>query len=216
MSDNSSFFPIQGGSGDPTKAPVGGLVIGGLPFAWQRSIVSQYANSPILLNLIAKFAAAMEQKWNLDNFYDLVWNVQTATGWGLDVWGHIVVVSRTLQVATRYFGFEEGAPDYDPFDTSPFYSGAPTTNAYVLSDDVFRLLIIAKAAANIWDGSIAGANAILNILFPNRGVCYLADNGDMTMTYTFQFLPTPVELAIIETSKVLPRPTGVAVKFAVG
>ncbi len=35
------------------------------------------------------------------------------------------------------------------------------------------------------------------------------------MTYTFGFAPTEIELAIIETSNVLPRPTGVRVLYDV-
>lgn len=32
----------------------------------------------------------------------------------------------------------------------------------------------------------------------------------MTMSYTFDFQPTPVEMAIIQQSGVLPKPTGVS------
>lgn len=209
------YFPAPYGSGDPTVAPVGGLVIGGLPFAWQETIISQYANSETLLGIIATFAEAIDQQVNIDSFYDNLWNIATCQGYGLDVWGRIVVVNRTLQVSSRYFGFNEGLPDYDPFNTSPFYSGQQTTTSFTLSDDAFRTLILAKALHNICYGSIPGINAILQLLFPGRGPCYVQDNEDMTMTYVFGFTPTPVELAIIETSNVLPRPTGVAVKYSV-
>ena len=67
----------------------------------------------------------------------------------------------------------------------------------------------------ISDGSIPAINQILLNLFPDRGNAWVTDGQDMTMTYTFGFQPTPVELAIIETSNVLPRTTGVAVKFSV-
>ncbi len=35
---------------------------------------------------------------DLNAFYDLVWNVATAQGWGLDVWGRIVGVTRNLNI----------------------------------------------------------------------------------------------------------------------
>jgi hypothetical protein len=211
-----NYFPAPGNTGAIGQGGIGkDFQVGQPPFSWQLTALSQYANSPKLLALIASFAEAMDQQANIDAFYDQVWNVATAEGWGLDVWGRIVVVSRTLQVSSRFFGFEEGTPDYDPFNTSPYFSGGATTSSFTLSDDAYRVLIIAKAAANICDGSVPGINAILQILFPNRGPCYVTDNQDMTMTYTFGFAPTPVELAIIETSNVLPRPSGVAVHFNV-
>lgn len=211
----NDFFPPQTGTGAIGKGGAGNLVIGGPSFDWQATVVSQYANSDVLMNVIASFAEAIDQKINIDNFYDKLWNIATAEGFGLDVWGRIVVIERTLQVNTRYLGFEEGDPDYDPFNVSPFYSGGGTTTSVSLSDTAYRVLILAKALHNICFGSVPGINAILQLLFPNRGPCYVTDNGDMTMTYTFGFVPTPVELAVIETSNVLPRPTGVAVNYSV-
>lgn len=195
---------------------IGDIVIGGNSFPWLATVMSQYGNSPIMLALMQNYAEAVDPKASIDDFYDNVWNIQTARGWGLDVWGRIVVVSRTLSVTTRYFGFiEGGTADYDPFNVSPFYSGQAATSSYMLADDAFRTLILAKALANIWDGSIQGANNILQLLFPNRGACYLTDNQNMTMTYTFYFQPTQVELAIITGSGVLPRPAGVAVNYSI-
>jgi len=96
------------------------------------------------------------------------------------------------------------------FGNSIWYSGQPIGTAnYALSDDVFRQVIFAKAAANIWDGSIPGLNKILRLLFPDR-VAYVTDGQNMTMTYTFTWLLTPVELSLVETANVLPRPCGVA------
>lgn len=195
----------------------GTIVVGGNPFDWQETIISQYANSDKLVALVGSFASACDQKADMDAFYDLLWNIQTATGYGLDVWGRIVVVNRTLEVNSRYFGFDEGNEnsDYDPFNQSPFYSGGGTTTSYRLEDDAFRLLIYAKALANITYGSIPGINAILQLLFPMRGPVYVEDNGNMEMTYVFGFVPTPVEVAIVETSNVMPRPTGVSVAYSI-
>jgi hypothetical protein len=126
--------------------------------------------------------------------------------------GVFVGVGRVLNVATgTYFGFTgpSGASG-DPYNQSPFYSGAPTTSNYALSDDGFRTLIYAKAAANITDGSVASINQILLTLFPGRGNCYVVDNLDMTMIYHFEFILTPVEAAIVSQSGVLPKPAGVS------
>jgi hypothetical protein len=120
-----------------------------------------------------------------------------------------------------------------------FYSGFGLTSNYSLSDEAYRKLIMAKAAQNLSSCSIADINQILLRLFPNRGNCYCADgyqggqwfgfqesitalpfnqgqfyageplNNVMTMQYVFDFQLSPVEMAIVSNSGVLPKPTGV-------
>jgi len=209
------YFPHPKQSGGIGEGGIGDFAIGGQFYDWQATVISQYANSGRILGIIASFAAAMEQKTDVDAFYDKLWNIDTAEGYGLDVWGRIVVIKRTLSVSSRFLGFEEGGPDYDPFNVSPFYAGGGPTQSFELSDGAYRVLILAKALANITFGSTPGINAVLQLLFPLRGPCYVVDNQDMTMTYTFGFVPTPVEVALITSSNVLPRPTGVAVSYQV-
>lgn len=194
---------------------------GSIPtFNWLLTVISQYANSPRLLSMLQSFNDAMDQTYDFEQFYDLIWNVATAQGYGLDVWGRIVGVVRTLEVsAGKYVGFEEGGTtDYDVFGpggSSPFYSGQPGTTNYTLTDDAFRQLIYAKAAANICSGSVPAINAILMSLFGSSGRCYVTDNGDMTMTYTFDFALSPVQESIILQSGVLPKPVGVSATVVV-
>ena len=45
-------------------------------------------------------------------------------------------------------------------------------------------------------------------LLPSK--VYVVDNLNMTMTYKFEFTPTPVQLAILTQSGVFPKPTGVS------
>lgn len=183
---------------------------------WSDTIISQYANSPTLVQLIVNLNQYIDPNANLDQFYDLIWNVDTAIGYGLDVWGRIVGVGRVLQVASGiYFGFAEAgdATSESPFNSGgPFYSGGATTGNFALSDDAFRLLIFAKALSNITNGSIPAINQILLNLFPNRGNAWVTDGQNMTMTYTFHFSPilSPVEFAIVSQSGVLPKPVGVS------
>lgn len=185
------------------------------PFDLWDTVISQYANSPILMQLILNFDSYLDQTQNLDNFVGFMRDISSASGYGLTVWGNIVGVSQTLHIVgdQKYFGFEEATPisadTFGPGGQSPFYSGVPLTSNFNLSDDAFRLLIIAKALANLSSGSIDSINKILVSLFPNRGNAFATDGLDMTGTYTFNFILTPVELAIIEQSGVLPKSTGV-------
>lgn len=197
---------------------IGNFIIGVSPigdiqsFDVWKTIISQYANSPVLTRLIQNMDAYLDQTLNFQSFYDLVFNVDTAQGHGLDVWGRIVVVSRILSVpiSDHYLGFEEAQPGSYPFNEAPFFSGQQVTNNFILSDSAYRKLIFVKALANICDGSIPAINQILLNLFPNRGNCYVVDGLNMTMQYKFDFALTPVELAIIAQSGALPKSTGVS------
>lgn len=193
---------------------IGVSPMGDIPWLdWWTTVISQYANSPILAGLVTNFSEAVDPTADFDSFFDLIWNVDTAQGRGLDVWGRIVGVSRTIAVANtdEYFGFEEGGdPNYQPFNTAPFFSGQPTTDNFDLTDSAYRRLIFAKALTNISDGSIPAINQMLVNLFPNRGNCFVRDNLDMTMTFVFQFVLSPVELGIVLGAGVLPKPTGVS------
>lgn len=185
-----------------------------MTFDWRTTLFSQYANSPVMLALLENFNQAVNVAGSIDNFYRDVWDLNTAIGWGLDFWGRIVGVQRVIPVAaTKYFGFQEaGNISADPFGQSPFYPGFSSDFSFPLSDDAFRTLIYAKAASNIWDGSIPGLNRILRLLFPGAPI-YVEDNQNMTMTIVLGFAPSPVQQSILFNTGVLPRPAGVSVSY---
>jgi len=209
----------------PNPAPgsnaIGQFVIGVSPIGtipafdpW-ATVISQYGNSDRIDALITTLNEALDLTEDFDNFYDYIWNVATAQGAGLDIWGRIVGVTRTLQLPSgtnQFLGFDEpGDPAEVGFNQAPFFTGTVLTSNVQLDDADFRNLILAKAASNICDGSILATNAILLALFPHRGDAYVVDNQNMTMELKFAFALTPVEQAIVETAGVLPRPNGVLV-----
>lgn len=175
-----------------------------------QTIISQYANSPVICALITSFAEMIDPTAKIEAFFDLVFDLNTAQGHGLDVWGRIVGVSRVLNlpVAGEYLGFSQ-ASDAEPFGQAPFFNRQTLTTNFALSDTAFRRLIFAKALANISDGSIPSINRILALLFGQYGNCYVTDGRNMTMTYTFGDTLAPVDLAIVSQSGILPKPVGV-------
>jgi hypothetical protein len=185
----------------------------------EATVISQFGNSPILLQLINNMNAYIDPSVNINNFYSWIWNVDTAVGVGLDIWGRIVGVGRVLEIATvNWFGFT--TPDGTeqsglPFRQAPFYHGTPTTSNFALLDDPYRALILAKALANICNATIPAINQILINLFGPGGELeipgnsYVTDSGNMKMTYTFGSALDPVSLAIVFQSGVLPTPAGV-------
>lgn len=175
-----------------------------------KTIVSQYASSPALTAIIHNINVYLDPRANFDAFISMVWDVRTAQGWGLDVWGRIVGVGRVLTIATdEIFGFDE-AGDTEGFDVGRFYNDDVLTENYALSDTAYRSLILAKAAANLTDCSIPAINAILATLFPDNLPAYVVDNLDMSLVYTFTGQLSPVDLSIVVQSGVLPKPAGVS------
>lgn len=175
----------------------------------EQTIISQYANSPTLVQLVKNFNDYIDPAADIDAFLTNVMDVQTATGFGLDIWGRIVGVTRNIKVtqAQSNFGFSEGL-NYQPFGQAPFYAGS-SSNVYSLSDDAFRTLILVKALANISDCSVASFNRLLQNLFAGRGRCYVQDTGAMQLRYVFEFDLLPYEASIIQNSGAFPRPAGV-------
>lgn len=155
---------------------------------FDKTVISQYSNSTVLAQLITNLNQYIDPSANLEQFYNLIWNVDTAEGYGLDVWGRIVGINRVIQVAAgSYFGFQE-ANDRTGFNQSPFMLfGSPTTVNYSLTDEAFRLLIFAKAASNITDCSIPAINQILRNLFPGRGNVYVTDGANAIFGTFFGF-----------------------------
>ena len=179
----------------------------------QQTIISQYANSPALTALIALWNDAIDPNANLAQFYADYWDINTAVGAGLDNWGIILGVSRYLTIPSTntYFGFYDGAGDWLGFNQAPFNSGATATQCIALPDNEYLQLLLTKAAANICRTTIQALSRLVQNLFGSFGPCYALDLGGMMMSYVFQFNLTPVQLAIVESSGVLPHPTGVGV-----
>jgi hypothetical protein len=177
-----------------------------------QTIITQYQASPIINTLLSNWNVNLDPVSRLVSFYNTIWNIATASGYGLDVWGRIVGVVRTLQVPQtfNYFGFQE-ATGTQPFNYGTFYTGGgvgTTTTALTLTDAVFRQLILLKARANITNCSGKDLNALLAALYAGRGQCYVADNGNMRFTYVFKFFLTPSDYTLLAQSGVLPRPAG--------
>ena len=126
MTDTGPAYPPPPAEGSNAigRFEIGVSPVGDIPhFDVWTTILSQYANSPILTGIIENAAEAIDQTENLNAFYDNIWNIASAVGYGLDVWGRIVGVERNIQVqVTEWFGFSEAEPGSLSFDnTQAFY-----------------------------------------------------------------------------------------------
>lgn len=181
----------------------------------ERTVISQYGQSPTMVALMENMNAYIDPRVDLDAFYAAVFNVDTAVGFGLDIWGRIVGVNRLLRLSINdpILGFDNPSspPDWQSFGHGRFATGsaAAAGQAYELPDDAFRVLILTKALANIVSTSARSLNQLLRNLFPGRGRVYVRDLGGMAMQFVFNFSLTPVEYAIVSQSGALPHPGGV-------
>jgi hypothetical protein len=175
-----------------------------------QTVLSQYQNSPVILALLDAFNSSIDPSVDIDNWYRQVWNIKTAEGYGLDVWGRIVGVSRYVNMTySKRLGFATG---FYPFGEAPWYDNNSATNNLRLDDGGFRTLILLKAFVNIMRCSVPMLNQLLLMMFPGQR-CYVLDTGNMTFVYHFEFTPTPVQIAIMTGSGVMPHPAGVSASF---
>ena len=146
--------------------------------------ILQYANSPRISQLLddIKYYFNDENFW--DDFYTKIWNIETATKIGLDIWGAIVNIPRNLDT-------DEGI--------------------YSLSDEQYRKVILLKAFANIAATVPETFNRVLRTLFEDRGLCFCHDLGEMSMSYVFMFKLEAWEKALFKAKDILPRPAGVLI-----
>ena len=147
----------------------------------EQTIISQYANSPTITSLIGSFNAAVDPIDNINNFLTWIWQVSTAQGFGLDIWGRIVGVSRVV----------------------------PTNPATVLTDPQFLQLILLKALANISRTSSYSINSLLIDWIGSEGRAYVNDLGNMEIKYQFEFDLQEFQIVIITQSGIFLRPAGV-------
>lgn len=200
------------------------------------TFLSQYDTSPTIVQLVLNAAAHFSATSSIQSFYDNIWNLNTAVGYGLDVWGRIVGINRVLHLTLppNYVGFTGGFTGTPPVAGDPTlqanWSGFPLgdfvdeaifftneqslTFSFSLTDQSYRTLIFAKAFFNISDCSATSINKSLTLLFGPDGLSpimppvYVQDNLNMSINYVFGAAPTPFQLAILK-SGVIPSPAGV-------
>lgn len=178
----------------------------------EKTLISQYANSPVICAIIGRFNHCIDPRADLMRFYDVVWNVETAEGFGLDIWGRIVGIEREVRIKAEdeFIGFAAG---FTPFDHGVWSIDESTDRKYRMDDETYRKIIMLKALSNIIYATAPNINQLLIEMFGKRGRAYYVKNGTMAARYVFEFYLLPVERALIRQSDLLPRPCGVLLDF---
>ena len=166
-----------------------------------ETIQSQYATSKRVMQVINAFWQALNPKADIKLLYNKLINPETAEGYGLDVWGRIVAIGRSLRATNDtlpYFAFK--APGQvvnelgENFDNAPFYK---LVNGKVqLSDPAYRTYIFLKA--------------MVKMLFPDADIQIL-HTGTMALRV---LILSPLSVADIATLNNLPwLPAGVGLEM---
>lgn len=158
-------------------------------------MISQYANSPTFTSLDNGLQALFDDSGFVKNWYDVVFNLETATGYGLDVWGLILNRSRE---------FEYNGNKY-------YLQGAQTIGGTSFSaeqmENLYRKVLQLTAMRYIGNASIASLNNLIQFIFADEGECYCLEYGTMQIRYVFRFYMNNILKAVIET--INPHPSGV-------
>lgn len=188
---------------------------------YQKTVMRQYSNAQTLRALLDSFDQWVDLDKFTADFLANVWDISTARGFGLDIWGRILGRDRYIQIEQTpgdNFGFDINATpgtQWKPWSQAPFYNGQSTgTTAFALQDDAYRQLLMVKAAANIASTDVPSINALMRAMFGHRGPSYVGYDPDtpMHIGYHFDFFPTSVERSIIE-SGLFPQPAGTTVRY---
>lgn len=128
----------------------------------QPYVLSQYSASPTITKLLKDFRDNIDTQADINLFMEKIMNIETAEGAGLDVWGNIVNISRTISL---------------------------NGNTITLDDTHFRKLLMYKALANITDSSLASLNRMLPLLFDDASFSVknvIVEGTDGTQKYNQQ------------------------------
>jgi hypothetical protein len=178
-----------------------------------KTIMSQYANSPRLMHIITSLWQAIDPSRFTQDFYQLVMNIPTANGYGLDIWGRIVGIGRSVTFVNpdgEYFGFEQG---FYPFNERPFSAPGSGSDTWELTNDAYRELILFKALSNIVYATAPNINALMRSMFDLP--CYCLLTGPMKMRYVFEFDLSAYQRHLVYNTDILPRPCGVEIDIII-
>lgn len=161
------------------------------PFNPLDTVLSQYKSSPTIVQLVENLDQQINPAANFQMFYDYVWNISTAQGFGQDILGRIVNMPRQIS------------------NVPAIYPSTSTPGTVSLTDAQYQIALLVKAWSNISNSSASGINNGLRIFARGRGNAFVQRAGTMKIRYTFYFAPEPYEYAIITTGNIAVRPAGV-------
>lgn len=181
-------------------------------------VTSEYQNQPNFNAMLAFMVAVPVQVQSLMNqmngtalpsLFDLA---TPPVGNQLDILGQWAGISRNVNIPITGVFFSWDGTDFTlGWDYGSWQSDTQPTSIVALPDDAYLTLILAKIAANNWNGTTNGAYEIWDALFPQFTIL-IQDNCNMT--YAMAIIGGIVDsltLALITGGYIQLRPEGVQI-----
>ena len=183
-----------------------------------RCILWQYNDAERLQSLIKQ-----KQEWLIDHHTDFwawwvknVFDLRTASDFGLAVWGIILEESREVFMSAARpgypaFGFGEYRKNFGKSNFRRLHDGYTK-----LALEQYRLLLQLRYFKLISRGTVSEINAFLKMLFQGQGRVFVLDPLDMSFAvYVFTFSPTSMQKFVLDDMDALPRPAGVGAQIRI-
>lgn len=176
-------------------------------------ITSQHRQKPKFSAMVQVGAGAYVHIQDLLNSMIPLFDVDAAIGQQLDVIGVWVGISRDIPIpipGSDVFFTWDSTSDKG-WDQGVWRSEVGQTEITSLPDDVYRIFIKAKIAANRWDGSLEEMYSIWDTVFTDITI-FVQDNQDMS--YGIGFVGRPVDsltLALIQQGYLPLKPEGIRI-----
>jgi hypothetical protein len=177
-------------------------------------ITSEYVNQPDF-NATVNFMVSI-QVWVqslMSSMLQLFYLGTPPVGNQLDIVGQWVGVSRVIAIPIQgngiYFTWDD--TQFDGWDFGTWQPNTGPATITILPDDAYLTLILARIAANNWDGTTEGAYKIWRSLFP--GFTILIDDNE-NMSYQMAIIGGIVDsltLALLTGGYIPLRPEGVEI-----
>ena len=135
-------------------------------------IQSQYSASTRIISILESCREHILPDADIVSFFDNIFNIETASGVGLDIWGNIIGVSRFV-------------PNYQD-----------DTVIYTLNDEQYRNVLFYKAGANIMDSTLYSLNYLLKKLYPDYQ-CFVRNQSNYVNDDGRYYDSNPMEIEYV-------------------
>jgi len=175
-------------------------------------ITSEYQEQPNFMAVVGGNASIYVQIQNLYASMIPLFDLATPpVGNQLDIIGEWVGISRYIAIPISGVYFTWDSTALLGWDSGTWQDPNQPASITTLPDDAYLTLILAKIAANNWDGTTEGAYAIWDQLFPNLNLL-IQDNQNMSFTFIVQGSPVDALTQALLTGGYIPlRPEGVQI-----
>ena len=142
------------------------------------------------------------------------WDIDTAVGAQLDQIGEWVGVTRSVELPltgayfswdrTKDLGWEHG-----------YWQGKydPSTGIISLADHVYRAVLFAKIASNVWDGTMSTMSNIWDDTMGTMSKLIIMDHQDMSITLGLKGIaPNAVMTYVLISGRIPLKPEGVRIR----